>query len=204
MPVMAAPGPRFIYWDVGGMAGTFVPPPRPVLQLSDFNPVGKGVVEILGIVEVDQTTDTWWDEAGGVGMIVDANSDFTLDEAGQNTQMDTFTVNAALTDFNLIRVAGAGWNASMEGTGHLIEGRVYLQTTAGEIEFLVNGDLQDAGFSFARFSVDAARRTILNLLLTGDRMIIAVTGPPLMQNLRWPTDTLIDWPTNTIITWPGL
>ena len=186
------------------MAGTFVPPPRPVLQLSDFNPVGKGVVEILGIVEVDKTTNTWWNEASGIGMIVDAASDFQLDMTGQDTLMDTFSVNSPINNFNLTRFSGAGFNTSFEGTGHLIEGRVYLQTTAGEIEFLVNGDLQDAGFSFARFGVDAARRTILNLLQTGDRMIIAVAGPPLAHNLRWPTDVLLDWPTDTIITWPGL
>ena len=203
MPVQDA-GARFIYWYAGGMAGTFVPPPRPVLQLSDFNPVGKGMVEILGIVEVDKTTNTWWDEAGGVGMITDAASDFQLDMTGQDTLMDTFTVNTAITDFNLIRLSGAGWNASFEGTGHLIEGRVYLQTTAGEVEFLVNGDLQDAGFSFARFTVDAARRPILRLLQTGDRMIIAVTGPPLTHSLRWPGDTLVNWPMDQIIAWPGL
>ena len=186
------------------MAGTFVPPPKQILQLSDFNPVGKGMVEILGIVEVDKTTNTWWNEDGGIGMIADAASDFQLDMTGQDTLMDTFSVNNGITNFNLTRFSGASFNSSFEGTGHLIEGRVYLQTTAGEIEFLVNGDLQDAGFSFARFGVDAARRPILSLLQTGERMIIAVTGPPLVHSLRWPTDTLVDWPMDVIITWPGL
>ena len=202
--VMAAPGPRFVYWYVGGMAGTFVPPPQPVLQLSDFNPAGKGPVEILGIVEVDKATDTWWDESAGIGSIQDAASDFTLDMTGEDTTQDGFSVNAALTDFNLLRSAGAGWEASFEGVGHLINGFVYLQTIRGEAAFSVASDLADAGFGFARFNVDAAQRTILSVLQTGERMIIAVAGPPLAHSLRWPTDVLLDWPTDTIIEWPGL
>ena len=54
------------------------------------------------------------------------------------------------------------------------------------------------------FTVDAARRPILRLLQTGDRMIIAVTGPPLTHSLRWPGDTLVNWPMDQIIAWPGL
>ena len=51
-------------------------------------------MEILGIVEVDKTTDTWWDESAGIGSIVDAASDFTLDEVGGDTEQDGFSVNA--------------------------------------------------------------------------------------------------------------
>ena len=199
-----AAGPRFIHWFTGGSAGTFVPPPRRILQLSDFNPSGKGTVEILGIIEVDKSTDVWWDESTGIGSIADAASDFTLDETGQDTEQDSFSVNVAGDQFNLLREGGAGWSTSFDGTGHLIDGFVYLQTTAGEIAFSVADDLDNVGFGFARFNVDMARRGLLNVLQTGERMIIAVAGPHIVHTLRWPTDILIDWPTDTMIEWPGL
>ena len=197
-------GPRFIFWYAGGIAGAFVPPPRRVLQLSDFNPSGKGTVEILGIVEVDKSTDVWWDESMGIGSIADAASDFTLDETGQDTEQDSFGVNAAVNEFQLLRESGAGWSTSFTGAGHLINGFVYLQTTAGEIAFSIADDLDHAGFGFARFNVDAARRGLLNVLQTGERMIIAVAGPPMTHSLRWPTDVLVDRPTDLVIEWPGL
>ena len=199
-----AAGPRFIHWFTGGSAGTFVPPPRRTLQLSDFNPSGKGTVEILGIVEVDKTTDVWWDESTGIGSIADAASDFQLDETGQDTLQDSFGINAAGDEFQLLRESGAGWSTSFTGAGHLIDGFVYLQTTAGEVAFSIADDLDHAGFGFARFNVDAARRGLLNVLQTGERMIIAVAGPHIANGLRWPGDTFINWPGDTIIAWPGL
>ena len=183
---------RFIwFWSRTG--GT-VTPPMSVLVLSDFDTAGRGDIQVLALFEVDLVGTDYVDLPAGEGSIADPASDIMLDTPAVTLGRVQRQSNTQLTFY---RSAGGSLDNAFGAGNPFADGHVYVQTLDGLVVLPVDTTLDGSGFSFARFNLDAAQRLILDALATGDRMIVAMSRPEVIDQLLWGTDELL-WGTNEL------
>ena len=175
------------WWEPQGAPPPFVPSR---LQLRDFRAPAGEIVEILALFEADTSGMDLWNGPNGTGSIADPASDLVLDTP-PITLSSVHRQSATELVFN--RNAGSGWNTAFEGQGVFTMGNIYIQTRHNGVATLpVATTLEDAGFGFMRYSLDAAAQAVVDSIVTGDRFILAMARPAVLTDtLRWGTDTLL-------------